>query len=174
MSSTTQIRPTRTYVTGALIRTLRAVTLLGAILVSAWILVQYPSMPEIVPTHFDLTGQPDDFSEKTSVLWISGVMVAMIFLIMWLSTKPKSLNYPNAITEENAQFIYREGERMMVCIAAALLLIYLGIALTYSSDSGAVLVTVGMFGLLGVLVSGIVRIIGAGRKTTEVTERPSN
>lgn len=174
MSMTVPIRPPRTYSTGQFIRFIRVVSLFGAVLTSAWVLSQYPSMPDIVPTHFDLMGKPDNHGEKSSALWVSGVMVVMMVLITWVSTKPGSLNYPNAITEENAQSIYREGERMMVFLAADLLLLYLGIALSWSNVNGAGLVIIGMIGLFVVLVVSIVRIISAGRKAPEPSGNSAN
>ncbi|HJX78733.1 DUF1648 domain-containing protein [Glutamicibacter sp.] len=169
MSVTAPMRPPRIYATGYFVRGLRVVSLIVSVLISAWVVAQYPSMPDKIPTHFDVMGQPDSYGEKSSVLWISGVMVAMAVLTSWASTKPGLLNYPNLITEANAQFIYREGERMMVFLAADLLLLHLGMALSWSSGNGHALTVVGMIGLLVVLVVSIVRIFSAGRKTPAPT-----
>lgn len=174
MSVTAPMRPPRTYATGAFIRALRVVSLIVSGLISAWVLAQYPSMPDRIPTHFDVMGRPDSYGEKSSALWVSGVMVAMTVLISWASTKPGSLNYPNAITEANAQCIYREGERMMVFLAADLLLLHLGMALSWSSGNEDALIVVGMIGLLIVLVVSIVRIFSAARKTSAPSGDPVN
>lgn len=154
-----QKRPARTYTTGAVTRGLRLASLVGAVAITAYVLWQYPSLPEVVPTHFDFRGEPDDFGGRSSVLWLAGIMTGLAVLIAWLSTKPHILNYPGDVTEKNAQAVYREGERLMVWLLVAFGVVYLGIALQILSDAGPAVLVVGLVGLMASTLGGLVRLV---------------
>lgn len=66
------MRPPRTYTTGPITRGLRALTVLAVLGTSAWILVRYPGLPDIVATHFDASGRPDSFGPRWSILVLGG------------------------------------------------------------------------------------------------------
>lgn len=157
-------RPARTYTTGAVTRALRALALVGTGVLTAWVLLTYPRLPAVVPTHFTLQGEPDAYGSRTSVLWLSAVMTALVALVAWLSTKPRHLSYPVPVTEENAQRLYREGERMMVWLLAALVVVYLGLALSDEDGPAAGLLILGLAGTAASTMVGLVRITGAGAK----------
>lgn len=159
MATVPSTRPAPDYETGPVTRVLRAATLLGVVALTAYVLVRYPSLPDVVPTHFDFSGEADDFGSRTSVLWLAGIMTALGVLIAWLSTKPHALNYPGDITEANAQRIYREGERMMVWVLAGLTVTYLGIVLQTVAGAGAAVVAVGLVGLVASTLAGVVRLV---------------
>jgi uncharacterized membrane protein len=36
-----------------------------------YLAMAYPKLPDIVPTHFDASGTPNDYSSKTIFLWIT-------------------------------------------------------------------------------------------------------
>lgn len=97
-----QQRPAPDYVTGPVTRGLRLAALLGVVALTVYILVRYPSLPEVVPVHFSFSGAADGFGSRSSMLWLAGVMLAISVLMAWLSTKPNALNYPGDITEANA------------------------------------------------------------------------
>lgn len=152
-------RPAPDYVTGPVTRVLRIASLLGIVALTAYVLVRYPSLPDVVPTHFDFRGEPDAFGSRSSLLWLVGVMTGLGALVAWLSTKPNLFNYPGEITEANAQRLYREGERMMVWVLAGLAVVYLGVCLQILADAGATVVIVGLVLLLGSTLAGIVRLV---------------
>ncbi|HJC60296.1 MAG TPA: DUF1648 domain-containing protein [Candidatus Dietzia intestinigallinarum] len=152
-------RPAPDYVTGPVTQVLRIASLLGIVALTAYVLVRYPSLPDVVPTHFDFRGEPDAFGSRSSLLWLVGVMTGLGALVAWLSTKPNLFNYPGEITEANAQRLYREGERMMVWVLAGLAVVYLGVCLQILADAGATVVIVGLVLLLGSTLAGIVRLV---------------
>ena len=152
-------RPAPDYATGAVTHGLRVTSLLGIAVLTAYLLVRYPSLPEVVSTHLDFSGQPEDFGSRTSVLWLAGMTLGMGALIAWLSTKPNVLNYPGDITEANAQRLYREGERMMVWVLAGLAVVYLGIVLLTFAETGSAVIVAGLVVLLGSTLAGMVRMV---------------
>lgn len=156
-------RPARTYATARWVAVLRLATLAGAVLVSIWILGMYPALPDVIPTHFDFSGQPDSYGTKSEALWTSGVMLALLCLLTWLSTKPAALNYPIWVTERNAQAVYREGERMMVLTGIAVLMLYADLALSFARIGTGMLNIAGLACLVAVVVLGIVRMARAAK-----------
>lgn len=158
MAGTRNPRPARTFMTGPWTRWIRRIALLGIGATAAWVLVLYPSLPETVPTHFGGSGQPDAFGDRTTVLWLVALMIGLGALCGWLSTRPRLFNYPGRVTEENAQAVYREGERMMVWVLAAFALVFLGIALSIVVGNGAIVIAVGLAGLAASIFAGLIRL----------------
>ncbi|NMA76242.1 MAG: DUF1648 domain-containing protein [Actinomycetales bacterium] len=156
-------RPARTYTTGPVTRALRWFSVLSTLGITAWLLARYPSLPSTVATHFDATGQADDWGPRWSILVVAGIMVVLSLGITALSTRPRGFNYPSEITEGNAQAMYREGERMLVWTALGMQMIYLGIVWAVIVGGGGSLLAIGLVGLIGASVVGIIRLVRAAR-----------
>lgn len=156
-------RPARTYRTGPITRGLRWISVLASLGTTAWILVRYSSLPDTIATHFDVSGQADDWGPRWSILVLAGVMLLMSLGIGALSTRPRFFNYPSGITASNAQAVYREGERMLVWTLLAMQAIYLGIAWATLERGGGLLLVVGLMALVGASILGIIRIVRAAR-----------
>lgn len=148
------IRPVRTYRTGTATRTARRLALLADAAIVAWTLVRFTSLPEMIPVHFDASGTADRVGERSSLLWLTLLMVALVILLAWLSARPRLFNLPVELTPGNAQAVYREGERMMVCLLAGTVVIHLGVVLVMMGyGAGFPLLIAG--GALGLLVTPI-------------------
>lgn len=156
-------RPARTYATGPITRALRWFTVLSTIGITAWLLVRYPSLPDTVATHFDASGQADDWGPKWSILVLAGIMVLLSLALAAMSTRPRGFNYPSEVTEDNAQAIYREGERMLVWTLLGMQMIYFGIAWSTLETGGGSLLAAGLVILIGAAVIGIIRLVRAAR-----------
>jgi len=104
----------------------------------------YSSLPQTIPTHFDLNGQPNGFSEK-SMLWfivpfMSVLSIAMYFLIKNLpKIDPKK-------TAGQSPELYNKIAVILVVFFCAINLI-----IAYSSKSGSINITKLMLPLLGLL-----------------------
>src|SRR5699024_5203959 len=48
-----------------------------------YIAVMYQKIPDVIPTHFGLWGQPDSWGSKTSLLFLYGVSVVMAVIEQW-------------------------------------------------------------------------------------------
>lgn len=154
-------RPVRSYRTGPFTTALRLLSLLAALAITGWILLRYSSLPGTIATHFDASGQPDDFGPRWSVLVLAGVMLALSVLLALLSRRPRAFNFPTEITERNAQAIYRDGERLMVWTLLGMQLVYAGIAGSVLLGGGAPLIAGGVAVMVGAVVVGVVRMVRA-------------
>lgn len=129
------------------------------------ILAKYPKMPTTVPTHFNIRGEADAFGSRTSLLWIALVMAIIQTLLAWISAKPRIMNYPVSITEQNTQSLYPEGERLMVWVGLWVSILVASTASLYFYTSGGLVTAAGGVALFAVLVIGVVRIVRASGKT---------
>ncbi|KAE8764089.1 DUF1648 domain-containing protein [Georgenia thermotolerans] len=161
-------RPAPDYRTGTGTRALRlaawAVFVAGVLLIAA----RYPALPATIPTHFDATGTPDGFGPRTSILWLPLLWFVLQAGLLALSRYPRIFNYPVPVTADNAQRLYREGEQLMVVLAAEVAVMFLGIVLMMldgastgrlALGAGPVLAGAGLVGVLAACVVGIVRML---------------
>ncbi|MCF2589281.1 DUF1648 domain-containing protein [Brevibacterium sp. UCMA 11752] len=151
-----------TFETGTATRWIRRATLIATAVLSVVVLVSYPMLPDLIPTHFNLAGMADGYGPSWTVFVIVGLLAALIGATSWLSTRPQMLNFPVVVTEENAQQIFRESERMMVWVSAALFIVYLGTAISSWGGYGAPAFLVGILGLALATIIGVKRTLTAG------------
>lgn len=154
-------RPARTYRTDAPTRVVRIVALLAMAAIAGWLLLLYPALPQVVPTHFDASGTADAWGDKSNVLLLVAVFPALSLGIAWLSTKPRLFNYPVRLTTSNPQRVYREGERMLVWLLVPMAVLFAGVAMSQASLPIAPLLWIGTGGMLIVVAVGIVRLLRA-------------
>ena len=163
MSTKVKDRPARTYVTGAVTRALRHVALVGVIVLSVYVALTYDALPERVPTHFGFTGEADAWGPKWTIWVLLGVNVLLVGLITWFSTRPRWFNYVSDITDDNAQSLYREGERMLVWMNLGILVVFVGVILsTYEVDSP--FVVLGLIALPAITITALIRMSMAADK----------
>ncbi|MEO0312620.1 MAG: hypothetical protein RIQ89_2277 [Bacteroidota bacterium] len=84
-------------------------------LMGLWLLVliNHPSLPEIIPTHFNFSGHIDGYGSK-QLIFNMPVLATVLFVGMtWLNKFPHLFNYPVKITTENAHSQYKIGTRLI-------------------------------------------------------------
>ncbi|WP_298519948.1 DUF1648 domain-containing protein [uncultured Kordia sp.] len=100
----------------------------AALLVVLWVyvIVSYASLPEIVPTHVDLSGQVDGTGNKTTIWFLLGITTVVTIGLYALTKFPHIHNYMVEITEDNAEHNYQMSNRLLrfVNILTLLLLAY--------------------------------------------------
>lgn len=152
----------RTYTTGPVTMWLRRLTVMAAVVVTVVVAVRYPGMPDTIPTHFGPGGEADDWGSKSSILWLSLIMLVCFGGCHWISYRPRVFNYPKELTEDNIQPMYRAGEQMMVWLNVGLVVIYAGlVAGTLAEVNILVYVVPGLVVLTGGTVVGIVKMVRA-------------
>ena len=93
---------------------------LAGILVVAFSL---PGLPDIVPVHFDIKGEPNRFGSKYE-LWIGvGVSLLLYMIFSLISSRPHLYNYPSQKNDLESQ--YRLGSKMVRSLKVWMLLFIL-------------------------------------------------
>ena len=138
---------------------LEGIALLFLLALFLFPVLNYSSLPDVIPRHFNLRGEADGFGQK-GMLWVlPGLGLCLYALLTLLNRKPHVFNYPVKITEENALQQYTMATRLIRLLKAFVLLLFSYI--TWEMIRGAmqqelmldrfflpVLLT-GVFGILG-------------------------
>ena len=143
-------------------------------LVVMWGLTLYTflKLPTTIPTHFNASGQADNYGNKLSLLILPILATIIYFGLTQLNKYPHIFNYMTKITEDNAQKQYTIATRMLRFLKLAILIIFsLIILFTYFTTIG---VTNGLgfwflpltFGLL--LIPTIISISQSFKKKNNV------
>jgi len=97
----------------------------------------YNQLPDEIPMHFDINGNPDRYDGKGSLFIIPGIGVAMFFFLNMINKYPHTFNYLTKITEDNARAQYTNATKinrwlkfvitlMLVVITAGVIMIAIG------------------------------------------------
>lgn len=92
-----------------------------------WIftIFNFSSLPESIPVHFNGEGQADDFGSKATIFIFTGIGTLIFIGLTILNKYPKSFNYLEKITQENALQQYTNASRMVRFLKLAITLILL-------------------------------------------------
>ncbi len=122
-----------------------SITISCLILIFIWIftIINYQKLPEIIPTHFDFNGKPDDFGTRKTV-WFLVVVATICFAVMlYFSKNPKSrfLNIPRNLKEnpETGKFIVNILNVILMLIFADAIYESFSIALGKTKELSAVI-----------------------------------
>lgn len=74
---------------------------------------QYYTLPEIIPVHYNASGVPDRYGNKTFLFFLPALALVLFIGMTWLNKYPHIFNYPVTITNENAEVQYRFATRML-------------------------------------------------------------
>jgi hypothetical protein len=99
------------------VRSVHVVNLLPVVALLGGGLLAWPNLPESIPTHFDLAGNPDSWRDKSVLSWFGPSFIAMLILGMfyglaWIIPKaPDLLSIPNkdlilALPDEERKPVY--------------------------------------------------------------------
>jgi uncharacterized membrane protein len=81
----------------------------GIVGIFAYMLYLYQSLPNTVPTHYNIYGEPDDFSQR-GWIWFGPFMTLALFLgSLAVPHFIKEFNNIVEVTEENRERLYKNG-----------------------------------------------------------------
>ncbi|MDT0165461.1 DUF1648 domain-containing protein [Actinotalea sp. AC32] len=122
-------------------------------------------LPERVPVHFGLDGSADRWGSRDEVWLLLGLWVVLQAGVSLLARAPHVHNYPVEVTAANAQDLYRESERLLVGVGAAMAVAFGGALLATAQAEGAgAVVAAGTVGVLGACVVGVARLLAVGER----------
>lgn len=118
-----QIAPTTTD------KVITTITWLLLIILWGFTIYAYVVLPDTVPTHFNANGEVDNTGSKGSI-WVLPLITTFTVILLQIITKyPHHFNYPFQITEENAEFQYRNAIKLIRVISLTMVITFLAITL---------------------------------------------
>jgi uncharacterized membrane protein len=99
--------------------------LLGILLILFLLAMNYGSLPETLPQHFNASGKVDKYGPKTFIFLLPGIALVTYIGLTVLSRFPHIFNYPFQITNENAERQYKNGALMIRFVKALLIVQFL-------------------------------------------------
>ncbi|MEG0377087.1 MAG: DUF1648 domain-containing protein [Eubacterium sp.] len=106
---------------------------IGAILfigMLVFLLTKWKDIPNQVPLHFDLYGEPDRWGNKSGVLLMFFLGIGSYALFTIVSLFPKAWNIPIQITEENKEPIYRTMKTILMVEKILIVAVFFVLMLT--------------------------------------------
>ena len=96
-------------------------------LIATWLYlwIMWDKIPNIIPTHFGLSGDPDRFGNKNSLFALPIISSIMHILFVVLSKIPYYFNYPVNVTEESAEALYKIGKQLILLLDMEIALMFL-------------------------------------------------
>jgi hypothetical protein len=147
-------------------RTLILIATVPIVFVIIYLKINWNSIPEIIPTHFNFSGVPDSFGSKKSLFIIIGISTGMHVFMSILAKVPGCYNYPVSITEKNAEILYKIGRKIMILIDLEMSYmmsmlawenIQTAMGRMYGVSSGVLFVIIGV--MFVTIIYGIIRMI---------------
>lgn len=70
-------------------------SVLGILAIFTYVGLQYTSLPQEIPIHFDFSGVPDDFGSK-KLIWALPILSVLLYFLLRFSAKNKNFPLLNA------------------------------------------------------------------------------
>ncbi len=94
-------------------RIVEAVGMAAVIVLISLPLTYYHELPEMIPSHFNGGGEPDDYNSKVIIWLLPAVGLFMYAGLAILNHYPHIFNYLTKINEQNARMQYKLATRMI-------------------------------------------------------------
>lgn len=93
------------------------------VFISIWVMViySYNKLPQIIPVHFDLSGNVDRMGDKSSIFTLPFIASFIYLLLTVLNKYPHMFNYIGEITLDNAKSQYTFATRLLRVIKVIVL-----------------------------------------------------
>lgn len=103
-----------------------------------YLLIRWRDLPSTIPTHFNGSGEADGWGHRATLLLFPLISIAPYALITTISRFPHTFNYPIAVTEQNAQQLYKLTIQMLSWLKLELVLLFgaIGIMIIRSAETG--------------------------------------
>ena len=143
---------------------LKAVAFLCCAATAVIVAVRWNKLPDKIPTHFELNGEPNGFGGKKMLIVLLVVMVAITGLMYLSEMFPKLWNLPVKITDANREFVYRTAKYFMEVETIIMITLLAGpiIAIVFSKTypSWIIFIQLGVFTVAFVAMMVFIAIRG--------------
>jgi uncharacterized membrane protein len=97
----------------------------------AYLMMVYPSLPAVIPTHFGFDGKPNGYSDKKSMVWIV-MAIAILSILVYLLVRYLPRVDPKKTASQSA------GNMQKIGVAVVALMSAVTISILYSSQHGMI------------------------------------
>jgi uncharacterized membrane protein len=106
-------------------RVLEGLIYAGIIAVWLYPAIQFGSLPESIPVHFNAAGEADGFGDRTTIWWLPAVCTVIVAMLLLLGRIPHTLNYPVPINPANAEKQYRLATGLLRVLSLSIVIVFL-------------------------------------------------
>ena len=98
----------------------------------------YTILPETIPIHFNMNGEPNGYGSKVGILFLPVFSLVVFLALSKLNQYPHTFNYPVSVTVDNAKRQYSLAQKLMRWTNLSLILISLLVLvfIVYSAEIG--------------------------------------
>jgi uncharacterized membrane protein len=132
----------------------------------AFLVTNWSSIPETIPSHYNASGLVDGWGSKNSLLLFPGICLVMYALLTVVSFFPKTWNLPGKTTEENKARRYSAALSLMCMLKLEMLLTFtfITVSMVKMSPLGGLFMIFMLVGVFGPLVYYIIKIIKVSKR----------
>ena len=105
-------------------KTMEALAIIGFLLGILLLFGYWADLPEQVPTHFNMSGEPDSWDSKWMIILPFVISIFLYTLLTFISRFPHRFNYICEITEGNAETQYRLGRALLILLKTELIWLF--------------------------------------------------
>lgn len=98
--------------------------LLANLALTADALIGPHALPDRIPTHFDITGQPNAWGNPRMLLLLPLLSLALYGMITFLSRRPAAFNYPAPVTAQNRNRLHRLAVEMLAWLKTEVIALF--------------------------------------------------
>lgn len=106
-------------------------------LIWIYVLIKYTTLPETIPTHYNLSGEADGFGSKFTILTLPLIATFIFIGLTVLNKYPHIFNYPTQITQKNALEQYTIATGMIRVLKLMVVIVFGLIALQTIRNTGS-------------------------------------
>lgn len=145
---------------------LEALSLSLLLYLGSFLLFQWNSIPNEIPTRYNIRGIADSWGGKNILISLFFVCFAIYLLVTVISFFPKAWNIPAKVTPENEQFVYTTMRGMLcfekLCIVACF--VYISIQSALAKSLGAWFTPVFILAIFGSIAYYILKTVRGAKK----------
>lgn len=136
-------------------KVIEALCWFGLAFIWVWAILAYFTLPEIVPVHFNPSGQADGYGSKVSMLFLPVIPTVLAIGLTILNRYPHTFNYLEEITHANAERNYRMGTRVLRWSKLFLVIVFGSVVLLVTNSANQNLAAEGITRFVNLTIAGV-------------------
>lgn len=106
-------------------KVLEMIGAVGLILLLLITVINYGNLPETIPIHFNLGGEPDRYGSRATILILPAAGVLLYTILLLLPRKPGLLNFPVPVTPQNRTRMFQLASQMLRLLRVSVVILFL-------------------------------------------------